>query len=65
MSNEIEISFHVTNIPCPEEYYMGVNASYNAYSVFIPRDAFPKELLDVIDNGEKNKAITSIAIHRQ
>ena len=29
----MKLSFHVCNTPCAEEYYMGVNATYEAYIV--------------------------------
>ena len=49
----MKLSFHVCNIPCPEEFYMGVNSNYEAYIVDVPDELFPKELLDVIINQDK------------
>ena len=46
----MELSFHVCNVPCPEEFYMGVNSDYEAYIVEIPDELFPKELLDIMKN---------------
>lgn len=61
------LSFHVVNVPCPEEYYMGVSADYEAHWVDIPDEYFPKALLDIIKDKSKNpaKRITSIAIHKE
>ena len=71
----MKLSFHICNTPCPEEYYMGVNAAYEAYIVDIPDELFPKELLNVLkdqghlignDKGEvigrkSFKSVTAIA----
>lgn len=46
----MKLSFHVCDTPCAEEYYMGVNAYYEAYIVDVPDELFPKELLDIIKN---------------
>ena len=67
----MKFSFHVCNVPCPEEYYMGVSADYEAYEVDIPDELFPKELLDVLykrenvvgPNGQLWKRLTNIAPH--
>lgn len=49
----MKLSFHICNTPCPEEYYMGVNADYEAYIVDIPDELFPNELLKVLkDQGQ-------------
>lgn len=58
----ITLSVHVVTIPCPEEFYMGVNASHEAYIIPISEDSIPKELLKVIKNDVNNKRIDSIAI---
>ena len=42
------LSFHVQTIPCPEEYYMGVQASADAYFVEVPDELFPNELMNVL-----------------
>lgn len=46
----MKLSFHICDTPCAEEYYMGVNATYEAYIVDVPDELFPKELLDIIKN---------------
>lgn len=65
MNNEVKISFHVARIPCPEEFYSGVSAAYEAYDVVIPIELIPKQLLEVIQSNGDNKQITSIAIHKE
>ena len=40
----MKLSFHICNTPCAEEYYMGVNATYEAYIVDVPDELFPAEL---------------------
>ena len=71
----MKLSFHVCNTPCAEEYYMGVNAVYEAYIVDVPDELFPAELLRVLkeqdqlirnDKGEvigrkSFKSVTTIA----
>lgn len=71
----MKLSFHVCNTPCAEEFYMGVNAAYEAYIVDVPDELFPAELLRVLkeqgqlirnDNGEiigrkSFKSVTAIA----
>lgn len=57
----IDISIHVAEVPCPEEYYMGCNNQYKAYNISIPKDLIPKEVIEAIHN-ESNKRIQSIAI---
>ena len=71
----MKLSFHVCNTPCAEEFYMGVNAAYEAYIVDVPDELFPAELLRVLkeqgqlirnDNGEvigrkSFKSVTGIA----
>lgn len=59
---EIELSFHVALVPCAEEYYMGVTASYEAYSVSVPTALIPPALLSIIQEKISNKRITGIAI---
>ena len=61
------LSFHVVNVPCNEEFYMGVNADYEAYWVDIPDEYFPKALLDIVKDKSNNppRRITSIAIHKK
>lgn len=46
----MKLSFHVCDTPCAEEYYMGVNACYEAYIVDVPDELFPKELLEIMKN---------------
>ena len=71
----MKLSFHICNTPCTEEYYMGVNATYEAYIVDVPDELFPTELLRVLkeqgqlirnNNGEvigrkSFKSVTAIA----
>lgn len=71
----MKLSFHICNTPCAEEYYMGVNATYEAYIVDVPDELFPAELLRILkeqgqlirnDNGEvigrkSFKSVTTIA----
>ena len=71
----MKLSFHVCSTQCPEEYYMGVNATYEAYIVDVPDELFPAELLRVLkeqdqlirnDKGEvigrkSFKSVTTIA----
>lgn len=71
----MKLSFHICNTPCTEEYYMGVNAAYEAYIVDIPDELFPNELLNALkvqgevfrnDKGEvigrkSFKSVTAIA----
>lgn len=58
----IDISIHVAEVPCPEEYYMGCVNQYKAYNLSIPKELIPKEVLDAIYNKTGNKRIHSIAI---
>lgn len=46
----VELSFHIQNVPCPEEIMAaGTCAHYDAYSVKIPIEFFPKELIKVME----------------
>ena len=58
----INISIHIAEVPCAEEYYMGCVNQYRAYNISIPKELIPKEVLEVIDNNVQNKRIQSIAI---
>ena len=58
----IDISIHVAEVPCPEEYYMGCINEYRAYNISIPKELIPKEVLEAIDKNVQNKRIHSIAI---
>ena len=58
----INISIHIAEVPCPEEYYMGCINQYRAYNISIPKESIPKEVLEVIDKNIQNKRIQSIAI---
>lgn len=58
----MKLSIHVCNIPCPEEYYMGVNSSYEAHIIEVPDENISEELRKVINGEIKNKSITNIAI---
>ena len=59
-------SFHVVNVPCPEEYYMGVSADFEAFWVDIPDELFPPRLLKILKDTSDNptKRITCIAPHK-
>ena len=62
MIDTIDISIHIADVPCPEEYYMGCINQYTAYNISIPKDIIPKEVLEAIDPKIVNKRIQSIAI---
>lgn len=62
MNETIDISIHVAEVPCPEEYYMGCSNQYKAYNISIPKELIPKEVLEAIDRNIQNKRIQSIAI---
>lgn len=62
MKDTIDISIHIAEVPCPEEYYMGCINQYKAYNISIPKDMIPKEVLEAINNKNTNKRIQSIAI---
>lgn len=58
----IDISIHIAEVPCPEEYYMGCINQYKAYNISIPKDIIPKEVLEAINSKNIYKRIQSIAI---
>lgn len=58
----VTISLHVAVIPCQEKFYMGVDASHEAYTIDIPKSMIPPNLLAVINGECKNKVVTNIAI---
>ena len=58
----IDISIHIAEVPCPEEYYMGCVNQYKAYNISIPKDIIPKEVLEAINPENVYKRIQSIAI---
>lgn len=58
----IEISVHVADVPCPEEYYMGCVNQYKAYTISIPKELIPKEVLEALDENIQNKRIQSVAV---
>lgn len=62
MKDTVDISIHIAEVPCPEEYYMGCINQYKAYNISIPKDIIPKEVLEAINNKNVNKRIQSIAI---
>ena len=62
MSDTIDISIHIADVPCPEEYYMGYINQYTAYNISIPKDIVPKEVLEAINPENSRKRIQSIAI---
>lgn len=62
----MKLSFHIQDIPCAEEYYMGAQCSFEDYWVEVPDEYFPKELLEILTHrGEKfyNKQLINIAVH--
>lgn len=62
MKDTVDISIHIADVPCPEEYYMGCVNQYKAYNISIPKDMIPKEVLEAIDPKNGYKRIQSIAI---
>lgn len=60
----MKISANICNIPCPEEYYMGVKASYEAYDIEIPDENIPSVIKDIVNGKVTNKTITNIMIHK-
>ena len=62
MTNTVDISIHIADVPCPEEYYMGCVNQYKAYNISIPKDIIPKEVLEAINPENVYKRIQSIAI---
>lgn len=62
MTDTVNISIHIADVPCPEEYYMGCVNQYKAYNISIPKDIIPKEVLEAINPKNGYKRIQSIAI---
>lgn len=62
MKDTVDISIHIAEVPCPEEYYMGCINQYKAYNISIPKDIIPKEVLEAINPKNVYKRIQSIAI---
>ena len=62
MTDIINISIHIAEVPYPEEYYMGCINQYKAYNISIPKDIIPKEVLEAINPKNVYKRIQSIAI---
>lgn len=62
MTDTVDISIHIADVPCPEEYYMGCINQYKAYNISIPKNIIPKEVLEAINTKNTNKRIQSIAI---
>lgn len=59
---DIKLSFHVDNIPCVEEYYMGARIENEAFIISIPENLIPKKLLDTIKGNRASSRVTNIAI---
>lgn len=59
---EVQLSFHVCDLPCQEEIMAGANVKYEAYFVSIPKSLLPQGLLDVITKDDRYKYISSVAI---
>lgn len=62
MTDTVDISIHIAEVPYPEEYYMGCMNQYKAYNISIPKDIIPKEVLEAINPKNGYKRIQSIAI---
>lgn len=62
---EITLSVHVCNVPCPEEFYMGVDANHEAHLIAIPMELLPKGLLKILQDENPNKRITNIALLKE
>ena len=62
MTDTVDISIHIAEVPCAEEYYMGCMNQYKAYNISIPKDIIPKEVLEAINPKNENKRIQSIAL---
>lgn len=60
--DNVTLSFHICNVPCPEEVMAGANAKYEAYFVPIPKNLIPKELLEVITKDSDNRYISHVAL---
>lgn len=60
--NNVTLSFHVCNIPCPEEVMAGANAKYEAYFVSVPKNLIPDKLLEVITKDSNHKYISQVAL---
>ena len=58
----MKLIISVCTIPCPEEYYMGVNAEYRAYSIDVPDSIVPSNILDIAKGKVTNKRITNIIL---
>ena len=58
----MKLCISICNVPCPEEYYMGVNSSYECKIIDIPDDIIPQNIKSIINNSDKSKRITQIAI---
>jgi len=60
--DNVTLSFHVCNIPCPEEVMAGANAKYEAYFVSVPKNLIPDKLLEVITKDSNHKYISQVAL---
>lgn len=60
--DNVTLSFHVCNVPCPEEVMAGVNAKYEAYFVSVPKSLIPDKLLEVITKDSNHKYISQVAL---
>ena len=60
--HKVTLSFHVCDIPCPEEVMAGANAKYEAYFVSVPKSLIPDKLLEVITKDSDHKYISQVAL---
>lgn len=60
--DNVMLSFHVCNVPCPEEVMAGANAEYEAFFVSVPKNLLPQRLLEVITKNSKISYISQVAL---
>lgn len=58
----ITLSIHVCNTPCPEEVMVGASAKYEVHFVSIPKQLVPKQVLEIIDKMDNTRYISQIAL---
>ena len=58
----VVLSFHICNVPCPEEVMAGANAKYEAFFVPVPKKLLPQKLLEVITKDKENRYISQVAL---
>jgi len=60
--DNVILSFHVCNIPWPEEVMAGASAKHDAYFVSVPKNLIPKKLLEVITTDSHYNYISQVAL---